>query len=218
MDILLAQLGDLYINMYNISAGSRAQETAFTAAKLRMGDADKDIIAKIRQDAHQYPDPAANVIKSAAAQSWGLVLTGARAYINGVWRSTALPDCQRGIDGRYPVAPRGREEITLADFGRFFGSGGTLNHFTADYLQPLRPRLAPGRRGSRTSAGMDLFLPRPPLTQFRHAARIRTVYFQDGGQQPSLHFCHEARSHCPPTPASFSWRSTARISSTATGR
>lgn len=26
------------------------------------------------------------------------------------------------------------------------------------------------------------------LAQFRHAAWIRSVYFQDGGQQPSLHF------------------------------
>ncbi len=185
VEIVLGQLGELYNYMYNISAASRVDETAFTAAKQRMGGSDADIIAKIRLGAHQYPDPVANVIKSAATQSWSLVLTGARAYVNDAWRSNVLPECQRAVEGRYPMTNTKRQEITLADFGHFFGAGGTMDHFISDYLQPF---VQTRNWQPRVKDDHSLSLSSDALEQFRHAAWIRSVFFQDGGQVPSLHF------------------------------
>lgn len=185
IEATLGQLGELYNYIYNISDASRVNEAAFLSAKQRMGGSDSDIIAKLRQGAHQYPDPVGSVIKTAATQSWGQVLISARAYVNDVWRSSVLPECQRAVEGRYPMSASNRQEITLSDFGHFFGADGTMEHFINDNLGPF---VQTRSWQPRVKDDHSLSLSNDSLVQFRHAAWIRSVFFQDGGQVPALHF------------------------------
>jgi len=179
------QLQELYVYVTEIAEASDQTEAAFEAAKARMNQNKKDAIRKLRSDARNLPIPVAKIVESAATQSWGTVLGSARAYINTVWRSSVLRDYQASVENRYPIFQKGRTQVALVDFGRFFGASGSVDNFINAYLTPFidtrrwRPRSVDGRSLGLSSQAMD---------QIQRAVRIKKMFFQDGGKQPALQF------------------------------
>ncbi|WP_369597181.1 hypothetical protein [Vibrio sp. 03_296] len=62
---------------------------------------------------------------------------GSRSHLNTLWVNKVLKPYERSIKGRYPFEPRAKTEVTLKDFSRFFGYGGTLDAFFVEYLEPF---------------------------------------------------------------------------------
>jgi type VI secretion system protein ImpL len=124
-------------------------------------------------------------VESAATQSWGTVLGGARAYINTVWRSSVLREYQASLENRYPVFQKGRQQTALVDFGRFFGASGSIDNFINAYLTPF---IDTRRWRLRTVDGRSLGLSSEALAQIQRAVRIKEMFFQEGGQQPVVQF------------------------------
>jgi type VI secretion system protein ImpL len=94
-------------------------------------------------------------------------------------------NCVRSVAGRYPFASGAKADVLPDDFGQMFGAGGLLDEFFKARLAQLvdtgttpwsyRP-LATGARPSPPAA----------LADFQRAARIREVFFRNGGKTPAV--------------------------------
>jgi len=185
IDTIRSQLRDLYDYTAEISDASDRTEAAFEAAKARMGKSKKDAIRELRTTARKLPKPVAGIVKSAATQSWGTVLGSARAYINTVWRSSVLREYRASIENRYPIFLKGQQQTALADFGNFFGGSGSIDNFTKTYLAPF---VDTRRWRLRVVDERSLGLSNKALSQLKRAARIKEMFFQDGGNQVTVRF------------------------------
>lgn len=178
-------LKELHTYTTELVEASDQTEAAFEAAVARMGDNKKDAIRKLRSHARHLPVPVADIVESAATQTWGTVLGSARAYINTVWRSSVRREYQASLENRYPVFSNGRQQTALVDFGRFFGDAGSVDNFINAYLKPF---LDTRRWRLRTIDERSLGLSSSSLDQIRRAVRIRNMFFQDGGNMPIVRF------------------------------
>lgn len=185
MQELHEELEDLYAYVSEIAEASDQTTAAFEAAVGRMNQSKKDAIRKLRSHSRNLPSPVADIMESAATQSWGAVLGSARAYINTVWRSSVLREYQASLENRYPVFQKGRQQTALVDFGRFFGDSGSIDNFISTYLTPF---LDTRRWKLRSVDGRSLGLSSEALRQIQRAARIKKMFFQDGGQLPAVRF------------------------------
>lgn len=179
------QLQELHTYISEIAEASDQTTAAFDAATVRMNQNNKDAIRKLRSAARNLPTPVAGIIESLATQSWGAVLGSARAYINTVWRTSVLREYRASLENRYPVFQKGRQQTALVDFGRFFGSSGSVDNFIKTYLTPF---IDTRRWRLRTVDGRSLGISSVALKQIKRAVHIREMFFQDGGQLPAVKF------------------------------
>ncbi len=185
LESIRAQLNELFAYASEIAEASEPTEAAFEAAKARMTEKKKDIIRQMRIDARGLPVPVDRILSSIATQTWGTVLGSARGYVNAIWRSTVLRAYQAGLESRYPLNMRGRQQVTLSDFGAFFGEGGSVDNFMNAYLVPF---VDTRRWRLRTLDDRSLGLSSSALKQMRRAAIVKAMFFADGGDQPLLRF------------------------------
>lgn len=83
------------------------------------------------------PAPVGTWLKHIAANSWSLILGEARQYIQQQWKSQVISVYQQTIMNRFPIDVSSKQDISLADFSRFFGPQGVLNTFFQSYIQPF---------------------------------------------------------------------------------
>lgn len=191
VDAVLADLQDLKGYLAGIAGGVDPRRAGFEAAKTRMGLAQQDVISRLRQRAQRLPAPAAQLVDSAAVQGWGTVLILARAHVNEVWRASVVEPYRRTLENRYPLFGASNREATVADFGAFFGAGGTLDAFFTAYLEPF---VDARRWKSRVLDNRSLGLSSAAVRQLRRGAEIRAMMFQDGGQKPVVRFAMKPMS------------------------
>lgn len=185
IDEIRSQLRDLYDYSAEIAEASDQGEAAFEAAKTRMSGNKKDAIRTLRSNARKLPTPVAGIVESAAVQSWGGVLASARSHINSVWRSGVLREYRASLENRYPIFLKGRQQTALADFGNFFGQGGSIDTFIQGYLAPF---IDTRRWRSRVVDERSLGISSEALSQLKRAALIKEMFFQDGGNQVTVRF------------------------------
>ena len=185
MQALQEELQDLYAYVTEIAEASDQTTAAFDAAVGRMNQGKKDAIRKLRSHSRNLPKPLAKIMESAATQSWGTVLGSAGAYLNTVWRTSVLREYKASLENRYPVFQKGRQQTALVDFGRFFGEAGSIDNFINTYLTPF---LDTRRWKLRSVDGRSLGISAKALQQIKRAARIKKMFFQDGGQLPAVRF------------------------------
>lgn len=216
------QMRELYDYVTEIAEASDMTTAAFDAARTRMSQSKRDAIRSLRSYARNLPVPMAEIVESAATQSWGTVLGNARAYINTVWRSSVLREYKASLENRYPVYKKGRQQTALVDFGRFFGASGSVDNFISTYLTPF---IDTRRWRMHTVDGRSLGLSSGTLGQLKRATLIKEMFFQDGGQHPmvrlslkpvfldanvkrillELHGQHFSYQHGPARSVKFEW-------------
>jgi len=179
------QIKALHAYISDIAEASDQSEAAFEAAKAGMIKNGADPVRKLRIHARNLPTPVSNIVESLATQSWGTVLGGARAYINAAWRSSVLRDYEASLEYRYPIFSQGRQQTALVDFGRFFGTSGSIDNFINSYLAPF---IDTRRWRLRTVDDRNLGLSGPALAQIKRAVDIKQMFFQDGGNLPIIRF------------------------------
>ncbi len=183
IDRVLAALGDLaaYLRRVEISSG---QDPKATLANSR------EVFSKFDAEAIATPIPLRGMLQSLAQTSVGLaqreVGGEAAKRLNTVYGSTVASECRSAIAGRYPFVTTSGNDVALADFGRFFGPGGTIEKFSTDFIQPLADTSARPWRWNKLTTG-DVGMSPGSLAQFERAARIRQAFFR-GGSEPSISF------------------------------
>jgi type VI secretion system protein ImpL len=141
----------------------------------------------IRLSAGYAPEPISDWITELANQSEGLVAGKTKSVLDSRWRAEVLPFCRRAIANRYPFSLESESEVSLQDFGQFFGPGGKLDEFfdnnLAEYVDTnVSPwRVYPGHS--------DIIRINPAaLRQLQLAREIQQSFFARGGNMPATSF------------------------------
>lgn len=185
VESILAQLSELHAFLTEVSAADSS--IALQVAAQRMASGSKDAIGQLRAKSSRLAGPMKTWMEEVAHNAWRIILSRARSHINSVWRLDVLPEYKHSFKNRYPIYKRSSQDVTLADFGRFFGVGGTADKFFINYLKPF----VNTRRKQwqmRPLEGQTLPISRVALQTFQRARLIRNMYFTQGGQQPVVPF------------------------------
>lgn len=112
--------------------------TAFALTKSRFqGDELSNPLSALYMRVRQLPEPISSWAKQLADDTWFILINDTRNFINQQWQQTVIPDYQQAIANRYPFDATKTQEVTIADFDRFFSSHGVLNSFIEQYLKPF---------------------------------------------------------------------------------
>jgi type VI secretion system protein ImpL len=181
----IEMLNELYAHMSRIAGSGNQSSQAFDVA--RDEGTGGGVISRLKLEAKRQPGPIADMLTTLADGSSNLTVSGVRSHLNSVWNSQILPFCQRSLSGRYPLNPEGTREVTISDFGRFFGPGGMMDDFFNNYLRQF---VDTSRRTWRWNAAgnRSLGIPTSTLKQFQRAAVIRDAFFSGSGLEPKIDF------------------------------
>ncbi|MEW8022418.1 MAG: type VI secretion system membrane subunit TssM [Candidatus Thiodiazotropha sp.] len=181
----MEMLNELYAHMSSIASAGNQSNQAFNVA--RDPSAGGSVISRLKLEAKRQPGPLAGMLNSLADGSSNLTVSGVRSHLNSVWKTQLLPFCQRSLTGRYPLDRTSSREVTIGDFGRFFGPGGMMDNFFTTYLQDF---VDTSRRNWRWNAAGNraLGIPTGTLRQFQRASVIRDAFFSGSSQEPKIHF------------------------------
>jgi type VI secretion system protein ImpL len=129
--------------------------------------------------ASRLPEPLQTMLQQLAQQSTGQIFAARRTTLESQLAVEVGGPCSRAIQGRYPVARSGREDISRADFASTFAGGGLIDGFFQRQLAPYvdvstRGWTLPKADGSAESA--------ETLQPFQRAQLIRNAMFSDGGR------------------------------------
>lgn len=182
MDNVLNGLDELYRYLDAIANAANQGEAARDAAMKQAGG----VLAKLRQEAEYQPDPVNRMLKGLTEDTGNLIQGRTRAYLNDLWIAEVLPFCRQALNDRYPLDPSSTRDMTLEDFGHFFGPGGLMDTFFQKYLQSLVDvSQTPWRWTGPGGAGEGIS--QLALLAFQHAAAIRKAFF-GANQVPAVSF------------------------------
>lgn len=146
-----------------------------------------DAVNRIRFSAGGAPKPMDSWIRDVADQTNGLVAGRTMGALNARWRSEVLPFCQKAIADRYPFAVDSEQEVSLNDFGQFFGPEGIMDRFFSAHLAPhVDTTTNPWR--IRKGAADIVRVSEAALRQIRLAREIQQAFFSQGGRLPAASF------------------------------
>jgi type VI secretion system protein ImpL len=182
IEALIGDLGDLLNFLADLEAAGGS--AALDAAKAAGGG--KDPVKLLRRRAKRLPQPVSGWIYALSDRGWSAVVGSSRSQLSSIWQTDVLPLCRRGIQGRYPFSRQTQREVTLADFGAFFGPGGSMDSFFKDHIKPfVNTQSRPWRW--RKAGGHPMGISTSNLRQFERAAHIRETFFTKG-ETPSVSF------------------------------
>jgi type VI secretion system protein ImpL len=146
-----------------------------------------DALRRVRVEGARLPEPLKGWLLHLASNSRAITMGNAHTQLNGLWTADVTPLCHRMLDNRYPFNKHSSDDVTLEDFGQFFGHDGIMDQYFKNHLRPFvdttkRPWRA--RSVGETTLGLSSEI----LRQFQRADLIRKTFFKHGGQQPSLTF------------------------------
>lgn len=142
-------------------------------------------ISTLRANVSRLPKPLARMVNAAADEFEGNVAETSMANLNQNLDQSVTRACEEAINGHYPFAGDGTEDITMADFAKLFAPGGLMDRFFAQNLAPLIDMTGQEwtwKQDARSSRG----LAKSTLKAFQYAAEIRSAFFPSGGSAPSV--------------------------------
>ncbi|MEN8179349.1 MAG: type VI secretion system membrane subunit TssM [Pseudomonadota bacterium] len=182
VEALIGDLGDLLSFLADLEAAGGS--AALDAAKASGGG--RDPVKLLRRRAKRLPQPLNSWIYALSERGWNVVLGSSRNELSSILQTDVQPLCKRGIQGRYPFSKKTQREVTLSDFGTFFGPGGSMDSFFQEQIKPFaNTNRRPWRW--RKPSGHPMGITTGNLRQFERAAHIRDTFFT-AGDQPAVAF------------------------------
>ena len=177
VDKLIGLLSELYGQLTAVADGY-----GMSAPGMAGGGGMQGTLQRLHSVGARQPEPVKSWMRQVADNTKMVSVGSAREQLNAMWTSTLRPACEKALNNRYPFVKDGNLEVTLDDFGRFFGPGGELDKFYQEHLEPL---VDTSRSTWRWRSNED---DSAALQQMQGAAAIREAFFQDGGGNPVVHF------------------------------
>ena len=135
---LAHNLSDMEKFLTTLSIVNDQGKTAFTIAKSRFqGDNLNNPLSIMFNQADQVPEPVASWVKQVAGDTWFILISDAKQYMNAQWKHDVYEQYAKSIAKRYPFDQLGDGEVAIDDFNHFFAPQGTLNTFTEAYIKPF---------------------------------------------------------------------------------
>lgn len=140
-------------------------------------------INKMLRSSNQLPPTLGNMTAQVANDSKKVAQSKTKGDIEDVLKSHVHEEYRTKIRFRYPLSRKSRNEVTLADFGEFFGYGGTMESFFEEHLKPIvdtSKRYWSWNEGIKYSS--------KTLRQFQRAEDIKKVFFKKDSRTPKIRF------------------------------
>ncbi|WP_442920991.1 type VI secretion system membrane subunit TssM [Mesorhizobium sp. Cs1299R1N3] len=142
-------------------------------------------ISTLRANVSRLPKPLARMVNAATDEFASNIAEASVANLNQNLDQTVTRACEEAVNGRYPFASDGTEEISIADFARLFAPGGLMDRFFAQNLASLIDMTGQEWTWRQdTRSGHELA--KSTLKSFQSAAEIRSAFFPSGGSVPSV--------------------------------
>lgn len=140
--------------------------------------------AKLKAAAGQQPEPLRTALETLADAADNQSRLVERQSLTGELQPVA-EFCARAIAGRYPVAQGAKVDVLPEDFGQFFAPGGMMDDF---FTRKLNALVDVGTNPWSFRPTGDGTRPVSPaaLADFQRAARVREVFFRNGGKTPAF--------------------------------
>jgi type VI secretion system protein ImpL len=129
------------------------------------------------------PAPFSSWVNALSYQTTSLAKQGAQIHINAIWKDNVYKEYRAAIKGKYPFSSDSTEEVSLKDFGRFFGYGGTMDQFFDRYL-----KTAVDTSKRQWKLERSIGISAESLQVFKQARQIRDIFFESGTQMPRVEF------------------------------
>lgn len=142
-------------------------------------------ISTLRANVSRLPKPLARMVTATADEFEGNVAETSVANLNQNLDQSVTRACEAVVNGHYPFAGDGTEDISIADFAKLFAPGGLMDRFFAQNLAPLIDMTGQEwtwKQDARSGRG----LAKSTLKAFQSAAEIRSAFFPSGGSVPSV--------------------------------
>ena len=167
-----------YLQQVASSGGQSAQQAA--QSQVQGGG----IVAEIRTLAVQQPQPVHRWLDQLADVSNSAVLAGAAGNLDQAYSAKVVSFYQQAVAGRYPFDNSTTIDVSMDDFGQFFGPGGAMDKF---FRQDLKPFVDTDGRFWRSVRSGPPLSPEV-LADFQLASRVRRAFFANGGARPAFSF------------------------------
>lgn len=182
----LLLLGELYSYVNEILISPEPNEAAYKAARSRFSGSSSDVFRKLHVHAASLPQPVREWVMHLSSQSWNVILSSSKSYIQQQWRIQVLNNYKVGIKGKYPIYNSSKAELELFDFTEFFKSKGLFKSFTAQYLSPF---IKKGKKWTLKKVdGRSLGLSSTSVAQLQRGNLISDVFFKSNPEEPSFSF------------------------------
>lgn len=185
---LAININELEKFLTTLSVVNDQGKTIFTLVKARFeGDTLSNPLSTLYNYSHQLPEPVSTWAKQIADDTWFILISDCRNYINTQWQQTVLPDYQNTIARRYPFDASQTQEVAIADFDRFFANHGVLNTFIEHYLKPFLDTSQPQWQLKELN---NYVLPISPemVNELIRANVITNMFFPDQGETSKIDF------------------------------
>lgn len=177
LDILLPVLGALSDYLDAADMSTRRREIM----------PPRDPVDRARREVTGLPQPLGAMMQQLVNNSSNLSSGAEDRRLNEMWLAEVVPFYRQALRGRYPLVRTASDEVTLQDFGKFFGPGGVLDGFFEKNIKPYIDTAAKPWR-VRPGATASISISANALEQLQRADEIRKTFFPAGGQLPSLTF------------------------------
>ena len=180
-----SQIGDLMRTVNELyeqvsrAGGSPQGVMSVTETEGGLNDANQKLISQSRL----VPPPVDIWLSDLSASVTSVTSGTAKSVISRTWNASGQRFCQQATRGRYPFAHGSTSDISVDDFAKLFGPGGTLDSF---FSQNLRQFVNTSRRPWRWQYNSAEGVSSAFLAQFEHADAIRQAFFSGGGA--SFHY------------------------------
>ncbi|EKA5637913.1 type VI secretion system membrane subunit TssM [Vibrio navarrensis] len=164
-------LNSLKKYLTDLSSSGNNQKVAYKS--LLNGTLASEVAASINHARQLLPSPFDAWLNELSSESAKLAEKGSRVHLNTLWTNKVLKPYERSIQGRYPFSPTAKKEVTLKDFSRFFGYGGTLDAFFNEYLAPFVDTSKSVWRFEK-----EIGVSQETLAVFQRAEKIRQAFFE----------------------------------------
>jgi type VI secretion system protein ImpL len=180
-----SQIGDLMRTVNTLyeqvsrAGNSPGGVMSVTETEGGLNDANQKLISQSR-----LVPPPVDIWLSDLSASVSSVTSGtARSAISQSWNASGQHFCTQVTRGRYPFAHNASNDISVDDFNKLFGPGGTMDAF---FSQNLRQFVNTNRHPWRWQYNSVQGVSSAFLQQFEHADAIRQAFFSGGNA--SFHY------------------------------
>ncbi len=178
---------DLNIYVESLISSDNFGQAAYDATRDQAGG--NSIVNKIRRKSRHMPKPVKEWLEQAAHDSAALTISGTNQQINNIWRGTVLAEFEQTIADKYPMNPDAIDELSLKEFGAYFGYNGALDRFFQTNIAPFVDTTMSPWRWKK-----NLGLSERTLSFFEDAQKIRETYFEKGSAEPKIGFALKPRT------------------------
>jgi len=219
---LFGAIGSLETYMHTIATGRQSlRPVALERARERASLTGNDPIFIVRRTGAGLPLPFDKFFTQIADQSWRVILLAAKIDLQAVWQENVYRSFNVDLAGKYPFNLQAGEEVTLAEFQKFFGPQGDFDHF---FNENLRVFVNANTSQPILIDGQSLDVSSEFVRQLASVRTIRDIFFNADGV-PTLNYTVEPismsgnisravlnlegqlvpYSHGPTTPKSILW-------------